>query len=112
MSEELLTRARCEQILTIVTALARSKGVSDVEVMIGAAANALTRFANNTIHQNVAERGNHVSVRALIDSRTARANTNRFEDGLVAKEAIDITRLLTPDPELLPLAEQRAISRL
>jgi hypothetical protein len=31
---------------------------------------ALTRFANNTIHQNVAEQSLTVSVRAVLDGRT------------------------------------------
>ena len=42
-------------------------------------ADALTRFANNTIHQNVAERERALSVRPVIGSRTARASTNRLD---------------------------------
>jgi PmbA protein len=105
---ELLSRARCEEIFGLVRQAARSEGVQDVEAMLSAGVNALTRFANNTIHQNVAERGEHVSVRALIDGRTARANTNRFDADsirLVTREAIAITRLQQPDPDLLPLPE-------
>jgi len=37
----------------------------------------LTRFANNGIHQNVAEHGLTVSIRTVTDGRTARATTNR-----------------------------------
>ena len=69
---------------------------------------ALTRFANNTIHQNVAERAVHLSVRAVIDGHTARASTNRLDSpGIreVVETAIAITRLTERDPELLPLAE-------
>ena len=47
-------------------------------------------------------------MRALIDGRTARANTNRFDPESirrVTQEAIAITRLQAPDPDLLPLAE-------
>jgi PmbA protein len=105
---ELLSRARCEEIFGLVRQAARSEGVQDVEAMLSTGVNALTRFANNTIHQNVAERGGHVSVRALIDGRTARANTNRFDpDSIrrVTSEAIAITRLQEPDPDLLPLPE-------
>ena len=40
---------------------------------------ALTRFANNTIHQNVAEQDRWISVRVALDHRTARATTNRFD---------------------------------
>src|SRR5229473_489471 len=94
MSEALLTRARCEEIFALVVEAARSEGVRDVEAMLGVSTNALTRFANNTIHQNVAERGSQISVRALIEGRTARANANRFDaDSIrrVTREAIAIT---------------------
>jgi len=109
MSEsELLPRTRCEEIFGRVTAAAKSEGVSDVEVMMGVGSHALTRFANNTIHQNVAERGGYISVRALVDGRTARANTNRLDPESirrVTQDAIAITRLQAVDPELLPLAD-------
>jgi PmbA protein len=109
MSEsELLTRARCKEIFAAVIAAARSEGVSEIEAMIGAGDHALTRFANNTIHQNVAERGAYISVRAAIDGRTARASSNQFDAESIRRvtsEAIAITRLQTPDPDLLPMAE-------
>src|SRR5258708_39152676 len=113
MSEALLTQARCEEIFGLVVAAARSEGVGHVEAMLAVGVNALTRFANNTIHQNVAERGSHISVRALIDGRTARANANRFDaDSIrrVTSEAIAITRLQTADPDLLPLAEPQPVT--
>ena len=44
-------------------------------------ASALTRFANNTIHQNVAEQAQWLSVRVQLDQKTARATTNRFDRG-------------------------------
>src|SRR2546426_3348389 len=112
MSDALLTRERCEEIFGLVVQAARSEGVGDVEAMLGVGSHALPRFANNTIHQNVAERGGHISVRALIDRRTARASSNRFDpDSIrrVTQEAIAITRLQTPDPDLLPLAEAQPI---
>jgi PmbA protein len=105
---ELLTRARCEEIFERVREAARAQGVGEVEATVGAGTSALTRFSNNEIHQNVAERGGYISVRALIDGRTARASGNQFDaESLrrVTEEAIAITRLQAPDPELLPLAE-------
>ncbi|HEY7392754.1 MAG TPA: DNA gyrase modulator, partial [Bryobacteraceae bacterium] len=98
-----------QAIFDQVLAAARSRGVTDVEVIITTADHALTRFANNQIHQNVAERTSHLSVRPVIDGHTARASTNRLDrDGTddVVEEAIAITRLMEPDPELLPLAEK------
>ena len=49
----------------------------ETEVEIGMISDALTRFANNTIHQNVAEQVLAVSVRTVLDGRTARATTNK-----------------------------------
>src|SRR5579864_2959436 len=103
----LLQVARCEEIFAAAMTAGRASGVRDLEAMVGAGTHALTRFANNTIHQNVADRSGYLSVRALIDGRTARASTNRLDaEGIrrVVEEAVAITRLQTPDPELLPLA--------
>jgi predicted Zn-dependent protease len=86
---------------------ARAHGVADVEAIVSGEEQALTRFANNDIHQNVAERTRHLSVRAVIDGRTARASTNRLDrEGIreVVDQAVAITRLTEPDTELLPLA--------
>ena len=52
----------------------------ETEVEIGVVSDALTRFANNTIHQNVAEQVLTVSVRTVLDGRTARATTNKTDD--------------------------------
>ena len=52
----------------------------ETEVEIDVVADALTRFANNTIHQNVAEQALSVSVRTVFDGRTARATTNKTDD--------------------------------
>jgi len=55
-------------------------GSKDVEVIVNSVHFSLTRFANNTIHQNVAEDNNVVSVRTVIDGKTARATTNKTDD--------------------------------
>jgi len=62
----------------------------------------------------VAERSTVVSVRPVIDGRTARAATNRVDgDSIrrVVEEAIALTRLSEPDAGLLPLAEPAASQR-
>ena len=61
---ELLTRAHCKEIFALVQQAARAQGIADIEATIGAGASALTRFSNNAIHQNVAELGGYISVRA------------------------------------------------
>ena len=91
-----------------VVRAARAQGVAEVETIFASARQALTRFANNAIHQNVAEISWHLSVRARIEGRTARASTNRLDpDSIrgVVEQAIALTRLTEPDDESLPLAE-------
>ena len=91
-----------------VVSAARAQGVDEVEAILSTSSQALTRFANNAIHQNVAELSSHLSVRARIDGRTARASTNRLDpDAIreVVEQAIAITRLTEPDEESLPMAE-------
>ncbi|HWC97833.1 MAG TPA: TldD/PmbA family protein [Candidatus Sulfopaludibacter sp.] len=100
-------RAAAGRIFEQVQAAARALGVRDVEAMIATGNQALTRFANNAISQNVAERTSFLSVRPVIEGRTARASTNRLDgDSIrgVVEEAVALTRLCEPDPELLPLA--------
>ncbi len=62
---------------------------------------ALTRFANSAIHQNVAESNARLLVRAVIDGGLGVAVTNRLEpEGLrrVAEQAAALARLQPPDP--------------
>src|ERR1043165_7613391 len=63
---------------------ARAQGVTEIEAIVTTDSHALTRFANNEIHQNVAERSTHLSIRPVIDGRTARASTNRLAPERVA----------------------------
>jgi predicted Zn-dependent protease len=102
----LLSLTDSQRIFDQALRAARAAGVDDIEVFLGAHATALTRFANNTIHQNVAERDHMLSVRALIGQRTARATTNLADDDSirrVVEEAIALTKVAEPDPALLPL---------
>jgi len=96
-----------ETIFGQVLDAARALGVTEIEAIVARSDEALTRFANNAIHQNVAERTTHLSVRPVIDGRTARASTNRLSrDAIreVVAEAIAIAKLTEPDADLPPLA--------
>ena len=102
-------RDNAEAIFEQVVDAARALGITQIEAIIADSDEALTRFANNAIHQNVAERTTHLSVRPVIDGRTARASTNRLgRDAIreVVAEAIAIAKLTEPDPDLPPLAER------
>src|SRR5438309_5647957 len=79
----------------------------EVEALTYGGHSALTRFANNTIHQNVAEENYVVSVRTTFNGRTARATTNRFDEdslGSAVKASESLARVQEPDPDLLPMA--------
>ena len=108
MPDSQLDLAGCRNLFDQVAEAARGMGVSEIEAIIAGETSALTRFANNGIHQNMAEHGMHLSVRPIVDGRTARAFTNRLDAASirnVVEQSIAITRLTEPDPNLLPLAE-------
>jgi PmbA protein len=99
----LVPRAEFERIVERVLKFSRAE---ETEVGVDATTDALTRFANNTIHQNVAEQGISVSVRAVVDGRTARATTNKTDDeslARVTRAAADLARLQPPSENLLPM---------
>jgi PmbA protein len=82
----------------------------EVEVLFSGGQFALTRFANNTIHQNVAEENHAVSVRTAFGGRTARASTNKFDDESlrqVVRSSESLARVQHPDPDLLPMPDSR-----
>src|SRR3989441_8164767 len=105
-SAELLSERELRRISDSVLRLAKSSGAEETEVHLDEVANTLTRFANNAIHQNVAENGLTVSVRTVADGRTARATTNRIdEDSLRAaiQASLSLAHSQPEDPRLLPL---------
>jgi predicted Zn-dependent protease len=82
----------------------------EVEVHFSGGQFSLTRFANNIIHQNVAEENHIVSVRTVFGGRTARATTNKFDDESlrrVVKSSEALAKVQHPDPDLLPMPDSR-----
>jgi PmbA protein len=78
----------------------------ETEVEVDSTVDALTRFANNSIHQNVSEHTLGISVRAVVDGRTARATTNKTdEESLrrVVAAAMSLARNQPENPDLLPM---------
>ena len=95
-----------DQAAKIFEKLKKHSTADEVEALIYGGKSALTRFANNTIHQNVAEEGYSVSVRAAFDGRTARATTNKFdEESLkrVVQASESLAKVQHPDSDLLPM---------
>src|ERR1700676_2336495 len=78
--QQLMGERELRTIADTVLRLAKSIGVAETEVHVDETISALTRFANNAIHQNVAEHTLNVSVRTQVDQRTARATTNRIDE--------------------------------
>ena len=95
-----------DRIAERVLKLGKTHGANETEVDVSSATDALTRLANNTIHQNVAERILSISVRAVVDSRTARATTNKTDDESLARTvaaAVRLARNQPENPDLLPM---------
>jgi PmbA protein len=75
------------------------------EVMVTEWDSALTRFANNGIHQNVAERNVTVRVRVVKDGKTGVASINQLNQSAAAdvlKRAVAIADL-QPKSEVVPM---------
>jgi len=90
-------------------------GADETEVDVGSATDALTRFANNTIHQNVAEHTLGISVRAVVDGRTARATTNKTDDDSLRRTveaAVTLARNQPRNPDLLPMIGKQKYQRV
>src|SRR5437588_11750260 len=95
---------------TIFDRIRKLSSADEVEVLISGGRFALTRFANNTIHQNVAEENMVISVRTVIDGKTARATTNKTDDDSLrraVKAAEELTRVQERDSDLLPMASSQ-----
>src|SRR6185437_7201271 len=99
----MLTRDRAAEIFARIRKYATA---DELECLFYGGRSALTRFANNTIHQNMAEENYGVSVRTVFGGRTARATTNRFDDESlrdVVKASEDLAKVQEPDTDLLPV---------
>jgi PmbA protein len=99
----MLTRERAADIFDRVR---RFSSADEVEAIFTGSRFALTRFANNIIHQNVEEENAVVSIRTNFAGRTARATANQFDDESLrrAVEASEnLARVQAPDPDLLPM---------
>jgi predicted Zn-dependent protease len=104
----MLTRNKASDIFERVK---QHSTADEVEVLFSGGKSALTRFANNTIHQNVAEENYVVSVRTVFGGRTARATTNKLDDESlrrVVRSSEVLAKVQHPDPDLLPVPDSCA----
>jgi predicted Zn-dependent protease len=101
-------RALAERVL-------RFSRADGTEVRITGVTDALTRFARNAIHQNVAEESLTVSIRAVVDGRTARVTTNRADDESLrsaAASAAELAILRPKDRSLPPLLDKQRYAKV
>jgi PmbA protein len=101
----MLTREHAAEIFDRIK---KFSSADETEVLFSGCNFALTRFANNTIHQNVADENHSVSVRTVFGGRTARASTNKFDDDClrrVVESSEALAKVQHPDPDLLPMPD-------
>jgi PmbA protein len=92
----LLGKAQIQAILKRV--LARSEA-DETEVYLASRDSALTRFANNVIHQNVAEANTSVTVRVAFGKRVGIATTNDVSDAGLGRAIENVQTLAKLQPE-------------
>src|SRR5262249_44946498 len=106
-----------KKVIDSVLHLGTMAGADETEVQLEETIDALTRFANNAIHQNVAGQGATVSVRTVVDGRPARATTTRLDrDSLqkAVKSSLELAHSQPKNPNLLPMPGKhryRAVNR-
>src|SRR6478609_4981972 len=103
----MLTR---DQAAGLFSHIKKHSTADEVEAYFYGGRSALTRFANNVIHQNVADENYGVSVRTTFGGRTARASTNKLdEESLkrVVRASEDLAKVQHPDPDLLSMPTQQ-----
>jgi PmbA protein len=111
-SEPLFTAS---ELKAIAERIMKFSEADETEVEIDVTTDALTRFANNIIHQNVAEQVLHISVRAVMDGRTARATTNKTDEESLRRVMAAAEKLALHQPKipgLLPMLGPQKIPKV
>src|ERR1700745_3841470 len=104
-----------DQAADIFSRIKKYSTADELECLFYGGRSALTRFANNTIHQNVAEENYGVSVRTVFGGRTARASTNKLDEESLkrgVRASGNLAKVQEPDRDLLatPTPEERDAS--
>jgi len=90
----------------------KASPAEQTEVVVNYQDASLTRFANNTIHQNVTERNVQIGVRAVIGKRVGIANGNDArQEGLeqLVRTAYDLAKLSPENPEFPGLPSPKPV---
>jgi PmbA protein len=99
-----------EKAADVFGRIRRFSSADEVEAIFTGSRFALTRFANNTIHQNVEEGNSIVSIRTNFAGRTARSTANQFDDeslrrAVAASESL--AKVQVVDPDLMPMPDTK-----
>lgn len=103
---------RARELTGEAVAATLKAGAQQSEAILIASDQALTRFANNRIHQNVSSEDVEISVRAVIGTQVGVASTNRVDpEGLQAccDAAVDAARHAPEDPHFPGLPGPRPV---
>ena len=92
----MLGQSQAKQITDRVLALAKE---GQAQVLLWVTDSALTRFANNAIHQNVSETNTGVTVRVALGQKVGTASTNDVTEEGLARAVEQATALAHLQPE-------------
>lgn len=108
----MLDEVQCNKIIEKVVHFSKA---DETECLIHCGQKALTRFANNVIHQNVSEKENLLSIRVVVNNKMGRFTTNRLDDESLKNavvNALNIADLMHAEKDLLATLEPRTYPKV
>jgi len=102
---------RLKEIAEKTVQYALKQNVSQAQAIAFLLDNALTRFANSQIHQNVAQKNGGAAVKVVLDKRISTVRANTLEEEEIKKavdQAIKIARASSPNKDFKSLPEPEA----
>ena len=88
------------EIAARAVAMALDAGATQAEALVIESGSALTRFANNEIHQNVSEQDTVVNLRFVEGQRSGVASANRPDEAALRRLAASAATICRLQPEL------------
>jgi PmbA protein len=104
-----------DELRGIARTVLEASDAQQTEVVIAAARSALTRFANNYIHQNVEEKSVHVQVRAVLGKKVGIASSDVVSAEALrdlARRAVGLARLQEDNPDFVSLPGPAPITQV
>jgi PmbA protein len=95
-----------DRVLTVLEDALRGSPADQTELTLLNQRTAVTRYANNEIHQNVLQENTRVGVRVVVNGAVARSQANSLAPADLAaaiEQAIALAKLLQPNPKFKSL---------